>query len=166
MQDIHLIQVPRVSLKYHNPIAPQDRPRVTSSSDADRIFRAHWSDQLEICEEFYVLLMNQSSECIGIMHHSKGGICYTNVDARLLFAAVVTSLATGIILAHNHPSGNARPSNGDIDFTGKIQQIADLFQIKLFDHLVLTSYGYFSFADEGMINQFANKSEISEPCRP
>lgn len=163
MKDFHLWQAPQVSLVYHNPTPPQERTKITSSRDADNVFRAHWGDQLEVCEEFYVLLLNSSSEALGILHLSKGGIYSTDVDVRLLFAATITALATGIILAHNHPSGNIRPSQGDIACTENIQHIADLFQIKLFDHLILSAHEYFSFSDEGMIYPY-EKRTTQTPC--
>lgn len=151
MKDSHLWQIPKVKLSYENPVPPDNRLKITSSIDAEKILRANWSEDLELCEEFYVLLLNSHSQALGCIHHSKGGINSTNLDPRLIFAAAVTALATGIILAHNHPSGNPKPSEADIALTYQFQQSGDLLQIRVFDHLILTSYGYYSFADDEML---------------
>jgi len=78
-----------------------------------------------------------------------GGINGTVADVRLLFATAVQSLATSVIIAHNHPSGTLEPSNADIQLTDKIKEAGKLMDISLLDHLIITDYGYYSFADEG-----------------
>lgn len=83
---------------------------------------------------------------------SSGGITGTLVDVRILFANMLKSLTTAVILSHNHPSGNLRPSEPDKQLTQKIKKGGDYFDIKLLDHIILTPDGdYFSFADEGLL---------------
>ena len=82
---------------------------------------------------------------------SKGGISGTVVDNRLIFRQALQHYASSIILAHNHPSGNLKPSQADIRITKKIKQAGEFMDIKLLDHLIITSSSYYSFGDEGMI---------------
>ena len=86
------------------------------------------------------------------MHLSEGGITGALVDIRILFAVVLKSLSVGMILSHNHPSGQLKPSRADQQLTRKIQKSAKLFDVRVLDHLILSpEEGYFSFADEGLL---------------
>ena len=98
------------------------------------------------------MLLNNANKVKGIYEVSTGGITGTLVDLRIIFAVVLKSLTTAVILAHNHPSGTLRPSEPDKRLTQKIKKAGELFDIKVLDHLILTPDGnYFSFADEGML---------------
>jgi len=88
---------------------------------------------------------------IGIEHHSIGGIVGTVADIKLIVATALKCIASSIILAHNHPSGNLEPSKVDKDFTKKVSEACKLFDISLLDHLIVTSEGYYSFCDEDLI---------------
>lgn len=102
-------------------------------------------------EEFWVLLLNNSNRIIHKLQLSKGGLTATVVDIRILFKQVLEHLATAIILVHNHPSGHLKPSGSDIDITKKIHLAAEVLEIKLLDHLIITQHQYFSFADEELL---------------
>lgn len=102
-------------------------------------------------EEFWVLFLSNSNKVIHKSLLSKGGLTGTVVDVRLLFKQTLEYLATGIILCHNHPSGNLNPSTADKQITEKIKNGALSLDIKVLDHLIITEKAYFSFADEGQL---------------
>ena len=105
-------------------------------------------------EEFKVLLLNQSNKVMGIYHAAAGGITGTVADPRLILAAALKSLAISIILCHNHPSGNVKPSRQDEELTLKIKEAAKYHDIQVLDHPVITNDEYYSFADEGLLSPF------------
>lgn len=82
---------------------------------------------------------------------SQGGLDGTVADLRIIFAIALKSLSTSIVVAHNHPSGNKKPSAADTKLTKKIKDAGELLDIQLLDHLILVENGYFSFADEGLL---------------
>ncbi|MDO6597845.1 DNA repair protein RadC [Oceanihabitans sp. 2_MG-2023] len=102
-------------------------------------------------EEFWIVYLNNSNKVIQKNQLSKGGITGTLVDVRLALKAALEVGATGIILAHNHPSGTLKPSNADIQLTNKLKTAAQSLDIKVLDHLIITEKAYFSFADESML---------------
>ena len=86
-----------------------------------------------------------------MLNHTKGGTTYTVVDHRLLFASALKANALALIIAHNHPSGNLKPSYSDLQLTKKIQDAGEILGIQLMDHLILSSEGYLSMADEALL---------------
>jgi len=127
--------------------------QITSSRDAYLIFKDFWQEnQLNIAEHFNVLLLNKANKPIGLYQHSKGGIDGTIADIEMISALAVKSLAKGVIVAHNHPSDNLKPSEADVKLTKELKQALALFKISLLDSLIITpSNSYTSFADEGLI---------------
>lgn len=127
-------------------------PKILSSKDAHRVLRYIWEDDIDICERFYVLFLNRANIVKGYHMLSKGSIDGTLVDKRILFGIAVKTLSCSIILAHNHPSGNHRPSQRDIDLTKEIGEGARLLGINLLDHLILTpdKDKYLSMQDRGI----------------
>ncbi|OXA81369.1 DNA repair protein RadC [Flavobacterium aquidurense] len=101
-------------------------------------------------EEFWVLFLNNSNKVISKSQLSKGGISGTIVDVRLVFKLALENGATGLILCHNHPSGNMLPSDADRQITKKIKQAGDSLDVKVLDHLIITETKYYSFVDEGI----------------
>ena len=97
------------------------------------------------------MLLNRANKVIGIYEVSSGGMSGTVADPKLIFSAALKSCATSMVLSHNHPSGNLKPSNADLRLTSKIKAGGELLDIDVLDHIILTSEGYFSFADEGLI---------------
>lgn len=122
-----------------------------SKNSADFLRTIYGRGTIQLQEAFIVLLLNRRNEIIGYYRHSSGGITGTVADIRIIFAAALSSLSTSIILAHNHPSGNLRPSQEDKLMTNKIKDAGKLFDIDVLDHIILTNSSYFSFADENMI---------------
>jgi len=145
--------VSEIKISYKNSVTSSDLDKIKSSSDAADIFYENWNhDTIELHESFKIMLLNNSNKVKGIYEISSGGITGTLVDVRILFAVVLKSLSTSIILAHNHPSGNIKPSEADKRITTKIKNASELLDIKLLDHLIITpNQSYFSFADEGIL---------------
>jgi len=102
-------------------------------------------------EEFWILLLNQNSKVLGKELISKGGVAGTYADPKVIFNIALRYQAASIILAHNHPSGNLKPSQADIDLTKKMVNAGKLLDIKILDHLIVIDKGYYSMADEGVI---------------
>lgn len=128
---------------------PLKRTQVRSSRDVYEYLYEYLADLPH--EEFYVLLLSRSNKIIGHECISRGGVSGTVADAKLIFLPALQKLASGIILAHNHPSGNLRPSRPDIALTQKIKSGAEVLDLQLFDHVIVAEGGYFSFADEGLL---------------
>ena len=106
---------------------------------------------MNIKEEAVVLFLNRGNRVLGGYKVSSGGITGTVVDIRIILAIALKCLASGMILAHTHPSGELNPSRSDKELTLKLKEAAKLMDISLLDHLVITSDTYYSFADEGLL---------------
>ena len=126
-----------------------EEPIITTSSDVFELISPIIGD-LEH-EEFWVLYLNNSNKVKFKSPLSKGGITGTVVDIRLLFQTALEQKAVGIILTHNHPSGKVKPSDADIQITKKIKEAGRIMDIQLLDHLIITEYSYYSFADESIL---------------
>lgn len=105
-----LLQVSEVEVRYRNKVPVADRPQIHRSEDAEQIFRANWSDNIELVEEFNVLLLNRANYVKGILRLSHGGITGTVADPRILFATALKGLATGLVFTNSHPAGCLIPS--------------------------------------------------------
>tara|TARA_B100000378_G_scaffold220472_1_gene183873 strand:+ start:15194 stop:15616 length:423 start_codon:yes stop_codon:yes gene_type:complete len=140
-------------LSYKGGVKAKNWEKIKSSEDAAKIIYKQWDkDTIYLHESFKVVLLNNSNKVKGIYQISQGGITGTIVDLRLLFAVVLKSLSVAIILTHNHPSGVLQPSQADKNLTDKIRNAADLLDIKLLDHIIVTpDKSYFSFSDEGLL---------------
>lgn len=126
-----------------------EKPKIGSSQDAFLLLQSIIGD-LPV-EEFWVLYLNQGNFVVRKEQISKGGINQTSVDLRIIMKFALEEMATSLILAHNHPSGNLKPSQADINLTRKIKEAALSLDIEVFDHLIVTQKSYFSFADEGIL---------------
>ena len=141
-----------VKLTYKPNFKVSDRPIVKSSLVAQQIFRSQWSeDTMQFLEEFKVMLLNRSNRVLGVIDISFGGISQVSVDLKVIFAAALKAGASCIILAHNHPSGNLKPSSADMQLTRKIVTAASYFDIDVHDHIILTSEEYYSYEDNGIM---------------
>ena len=128
---------------------PGIRQRIKCSQDAWKLLDGALSDLQH--EEFWVLLLNRSNQVTDQIRVSQGGISGTVTDVRIILNAAVEKLASGIILAHNHPSGNLSPSDADIKITKKVKDAAQLLDLTLLDHLILSDQGYLSMADDNLM---------------
>jgi DNA repair protein RadC len=123
--------------------------KISCSSDAFEILRIEISDLSH--EEFWVLYLDRSNKVIDKKKISQGGISGTVIDVRIILKQAIEKLASAIILSHNHPSGNVRPSQNDLDITKKAVEAAKLVDIKVLDHIIICGSEYLSLADEGLI---------------
>src|SRR5690606_32337877 len=145
-------QVAEIELVYKPKIDILKAPRVVSSESAYRILKGVWDEnKLQFVEAFKIILLNRGNKVLGVVDISTGGTAGTFVDARLVFAAALKSNCQSIILAHNHPSGFLAPSIQDEGLTKRLVQIGRLLDLPILDHIILTSEGYYSFADEGKL---------------
>jgi len=102
-------------------------------------------------EEFWLLMLNRANRVIGRFKVSQGGLSGTVIDTRIILKKALDSLASSIIVCHNHPSGNNKPSDADVKITEKLKKAAEMLEIKLLDHVIIADKSYFSFADEGLV---------------
>lgn len=151
-QNERQFQIAEIQLVYSSVVKPSDRAKITASRDAYEIFLSTWDhSRLELVEQFKVLLLNRANRVLGIFEVSTGGITGTVADPRLIFVTAIKAAASGMIICHNHPSGNLAPSQADIELTRKIKEGGKLLEIQLLDHLILTTEKYYSFADDGLM---------------
>lgn len=132
--------------KLHDEI---ERPQVTDSQQAYELFAPFLCDLPH--EEMWIALLNHANKVISKHKISQGGLTATMVDVQLIMKLALEHNATQLLLAHNHPSGNAIPSNPDIALTRKIKSACDIFDIKLIDHIIVAHNTKYSFADNGNI---------------
>lgn len=128
-----------------------DIGNLSSSNLVDSIARNIFKDFMNIYECFYIFLMDNQNNIKGFVKISQGGITGTNVDIRLIAKYAIETLATRVILVHNHPSGTLMPSREDKTFTQNVSKALELFDIRVVDHLILTEDDYYSFSDNGLI---------------
>ena len=129
-----------------------EKLRVTNSKTSYDVLLACWNkNTLELQEEFKVLLLNRNNQVLGIYPLSKGGTTSSIVDVKLLFSVALKCNAHGIILAHNHPSGNLNPSTPDKNITTKIINASKLLDVKILDHIIVSKLNYYSFADNNLM---------------
>jgi hypothetical protein len=123
---------------------------ITTPTDAVQMFRDYINEEkIETQEIFAVAYLKQNNEVIGVYNHSIGTMNAVNVDVRLIMSAALSLGAVSMILCHNHPSGNLRPSEADRRMTSKLREAGAIHDISLLDHIILTKDGYYSFGDSG-----------------
>ncbi|WP_298951146.1 DNA repair protein RadC [uncultured Nonlabens sp.] len=128
---------------------PIKLPKITSSNDAFKILQPILGELPH--EEFWILLLDNSHKVLEKKNVSIGGITGTLVDTRLVFKKAIEAGAVAMVLSHNHPSGNLKPSHQDKALTMKLVEAGKLLDIKVLDHLIITQQGFYSFADEGLM---------------
>jgi DNA repair protein RadC len=130
-------------------VPEENQVRVTTSSDA---FDVLCKDMMDLPhEEFWILLMNKANILIKKQRVSIGGVSTTIADPKIIFKFALEELASTIIVAHNHPSGNPTPSYSDFELTRKLKHSADMLEINLLDHIIIAGRGFYSFSDEGKL---------------
>jgi len=144
--------ISQIELTYKPLIRKQKRIKINNSQDAFKAVLSNWNkNTLELHEEFKVLLLNRANEVLGIHTVSKGGITATVVDIRILFAVALKSASTSLILVHNHPSGNLKPSEADKRLYEKVKKASKYLDIQVLDNMIITNDNFYSFADRRMI---------------
>lgn len=149
---VSLFQVSEINIVYRPKFKASERPKVTTSKQVYDILINHWDKEIiELKEQFKIMLLNRANRVIGIYEVSNGGMTGTVADPKLIFSTALKACASCIILSHNHPSGNLKPSNADIRLTKKIKAGGELLDITVLDHIIITAEGYASLADEGLL---------------
>lgn len=144
--------VAEIQLSYKSYVKPSERTKITCSRDAYNVLLQTWDDnKLEFVEQFKVLLLNRANKVLGVFEVSTGSTTATVADPKIIFAAAIKANASGIIISHNHPSGNLSPSQMDIDLTRKVKEGGKILEVQLLDHVIITTESYYSFADEGIL---------------
>ncbi|RZJ51686.1 MAG: DNA repair protein [Flavobacterium sp.] len=152
MEQNQLLKVCEVQLTYKPKFNPSERPQISSSKQCYDILIQHWNlGLIGFLEEFKIILLNRNNRVLGLVNVSMGGISGTVVDPKVVFVIALKANASGLVLCHNHPSGNLNPSNADIKLTAKLKEGAKLLEIEIHDHLIISEHGYYSMADEGVI---------------
>ena len=138
-----------LSYKTHSLFTNFSFKSLRSSKDVSRLLRRIWNDELNIRESFYLVCFDRAMNVVGYRKISDGGLDSVHVDVRLIFSTALLCKATGIIVAHNHPSGTLFPSSADKQLTERISEAGKLLDINLIEHIILTETSYYSFRDEG-----------------
>lgn len=126
--------------------------KISNSRESYSLITNYWNlDIIEMLEEVKVILLNKANKVLGIFDLSKGGICSSIIDVKIVLSIALKTLASGIIIVHNHPSGNLAPSKADIDITQKLKSACKIIELVLLDHLIISKEDYFSFADDGLL---------------
>lgn len=142
----------KISVSFDKVLKKSELIKITSANEAYQIFkRVFNADTFDWCEEVVMLCVNNSSKVVGFYKVSSGGMTGTVIDVRMIFTTALQCLATGIIIAHNHPSGTLQPSEADINITKKLKEAGQFLDIKVMDHLIITDENFFSFANEGIL---------------
>lgn len=127
---------------------PVKRDKITCSNDVYELMKPYLLDLYY--EEFWVLFLNRANVVMKTEKISTGGVAGTVADPKVIFKRALEETANGLILVHNHPSGNLQPSTADRDLTKKLREGAKLLDMQVLDHVIFTDNGFFSFADEGI----------------
>ncbi|WP_162054689.1 JAB domain-containing protein [Pontibacter pamirensis] len=145
-------KVAEIKLSYRAKVKPSERPVVICSTDCYNVLKESWdTGKIEFVEQFKVMLLNRDNKVLGIYETSTGGVAGTVADPKIIFVAALKACASSIVLCHNHPSGNLKPSAADLQLTKKIKQGGELLDIAVLDHIIITSESYYSLADEGLL---------------
>ncbi|WP_229239733.1 JAB domain-containing protein [Echinicola soli] len=143
-------KVAEIVLSYQPHVKLFEVLKITSSKEAYDVLLENWDEsKLQFVEQFKVMLLNRSNRVLGVVDVSTGGTSGTVADPKIIFAAAVKSNSSGMILAHNHPSGNRFPSNTDNNLTERMVNLGKLMELPVLDHIIVTSESYYSYADEG-----------------
>jgi DNA repair protein RadC len=144
--------IQEVELHYKRKAKPADRPKVSNSSDVVEVFRAIYDvNKIEHREMMYALYLNRANTVLGVLLISEGGTAATICDPKIVFQGALKLNASGVILSHNHPSGNLTPSQADIQLTNRLTNGGKIMDVQILDHVILTADSYYSFADNGMM---------------
>jgi len=152
MKQNQTFKVAEIELTYKPNYKVTERPKITTSKDTYQLLMNYWdTGRLEFLEEFKIILLNRRNRTLGIINLSVGGFAGVVVDSKVIFAAALTACASGIVLAHNHPSGEVQPSHQDIELTKRLVEGGRILDIAVLDHLIISNERYYSFSDSGLI---------------
>lgn len=142
----------KITLTFDKKVKKSELFVITTSKDVAFALRGVFNaDTFDWTEEFIILCLNKKNAIVGFYKVSSGGITGTVADPRVILTIALKCCATSLVLAHNHPSGNLKPSRADEDLTLKIKSAAKFLDINVVDHIILNDESYYSFADEGIL---------------
>jgi len=142
--------IPQIKISYSNSLKFSKMVHITKSENAYDVFKYFWNqDKIQLQEEMLVMLLNNDNRVLGIFHLSTGDSRATIASVKIIASTALLANAQGLVIAHNHPSGNCIPSEADKNMTRKLAQGLEILDMKLLDHLIITSAGYYSLADNG-----------------
>ncbi len=142
---------PIVKLSYTREPGQAFNLKLESARECYEVLKPLFADCMDHHEEFRIILVNRRNLVIGTHLVGQGGLTATVADVQIILQAAILSNCTSIVLAHNHPSGNLQPSKSDVDLTERCKYVLKYMGLNLLDHLILTSEGYYSFADQGIL---------------
>jgi DNA repair protein RadC len=144
--------VHELEIVYKPGVIPTDK-KVTNSEEAHRVLMQVFNHNTIACQEQVIVLhLDHANQVKGFQRLSYGGISTTTIDIRLVLSVALKSFASGLIISHNHPTGNTKPSDQDVQITKKLKDACEILDLKLLDHVIVTpGHGYFSFRDESLI---------------
>lgn len=152
MEQNQTFKVAEIELTYKPSYKVIERPKINTSKDTYQLLMNYWdTGRLEFLEEFKIILLNRRNRTLGIINLSMGGFAGVVVDSKVIFAAALTACASGLVLAHNHPSGEVQPSHQDIELTKRLVEGGKILDIRVLDHLIISNEGYYSFSDNGLL---------------
>lgn len=146
--------IPEFTIVLKNKMKPSERLEVRGSKELYEVARRCFdADDIEWKESLLVIALNSGPKVLGFFKVSSGGMTHVLADPRVIFQFALLSNASSIVLCHNHPSGNLKPSRDDVEVTNKLKMAGQLLDIRLIEHLILSPENgyYYSFSDEGML---------------
>ena len=143
--------MPEITISYKDNVKASERVKILSSETSYSYLKPFYAECMEHHEESYVMFLNRANKASGVSLISKGGMAETVMDVKIILQTALKVHASGIILSHNHPSGNLCPSEPDKRITSKIKEACKCLDLVLLDHIILTDEHYYSFTDEGLI---------------
>jgi DNA repair protein RadC len=153
-EQLQFMEVSEIRLSYSRKVKKNDRIKITSSSKAEQVFRSAYdrdNAQIDFVELFYAAYLDRGNGVLAVEQISKGGVSGTVADPKTIFSRALLLNASGVILCHNHPSGNTKPSYADETLTKQLKEGGKVLEISVLDHIILTGEAIFSFADESMM---------------
>ena len=151
MRELHSLN--EIEICYRRKPIQQEVRRIQNSSDAIALLRQLYDkNKIHYKEESIAIFLNRNNDVLGFQKLSSGGLSGTIVDARILFSIALKTLSSGIILSHNHPSGNLKPSSQDVSLTHRLRKFGNMIDVCLLDHIIVDdTFNYYSFAEEGTL---------------
>jgi len=148
-----LTQASEIEIHYKSKVRPSERPQITNSKDCAEIFKSIFDfNTIDYREFFYAMYLNRGNKILGVLQVSSGGVSGTIADPKIIFQGALKLNASVIIVCHNHPSGNLKPSPEDITLSRKLKEGAAILDMAVLDSLIITSADdYTSLADEGLL---------------
>ncbi len=147
-----LFRATEIEIRYRNKVPYKERVQIKHPDEAYQTIMHSWDEnKIELVEQFKILLLDRSNHCLGFSEISTGGITGSVADPKIIFSTLLKAKASAVILFHNHPSGNLEPSEADIELTKKIWQGGKILDISVLDHQIVSSYGYYSIVENGIM---------------